>query len=396
MTPSTTLQTPLEAPSIELPGGVKVFAARDGDHVTGRVDFPYEVGGRRSVPIDYRNVVPSDISNLKSAIPLDPRALARLGMVKCWRDLCDSDKSLTRLDHARRVCAAGAPINCSPRSLQLWERKLDTEGPDGLVDRYEPAPRKVLSLDAALAKDAVSICGGWCFRIGNEPTIDSKMMHSAASIRPRAEYLRDIIAAIEVYYAWPTDRAKMPFKPFPRWAKWDFDKWLYRALSAPPSDISNLKSAVPLQPPLTVLPRDESTPDSKVRKREVRNFATRRAIASLAPPGSEPRVPTSGPPQSVPAALLALEDHHRWMLIRAARGDSDAVNQAVVTMPIWWDHLPEQLRNNIDARAAAWKREHPSGTNYVVAARKLTMLGPSIRRPPKGPVSGCELLELAV
>jgi len=84
------------------------------------------------------------------------------------------------------------------------------------------------------------------------------------------------------------------------------------------------------------------------------------------------------------------------MLIRAARGDADALNQAVVTMPIWWDKIPEQLRNNIDARAAAWKREHPSATNYVVSGRKLAMLGPSIRRPPKGPVSGCELLELAV
>jgi hypothetical protein len=191
----------------------------------------------------------------------------------------------------------------------------------------------------------------------------------------------------------------MPFKPFARWAKWDFDKWLYRALSAPPSDISNLKSAVPLQPPLTVLPRDESIPDSKVRKREVRNFATRRAIAGLVPPGSPPignRQLEIGNPQSIPAALLTFPDHHRWMLIRAARGDADAVNQAVVTMPIWWDKIPEQLRNNIDARADAWKREHPSATNYVVAARKLTMLGPSIRRPQKGPVSGCEMLELAV
>ena len=389
---STADRTPLDAPSIELPGGVKVFATRNGDHVVGRVTFPYAVGGRTSAEINYHNTHPFDISNLKSAGPLDAKALARLKMVQRWRTLCVSDRDVTRLEHARRV---GCPL----RTLQAWERKLETEGEAGLANRYEPAPRKVLSLDAALAKDAITICAWWCFRIGNADVIDSKMMHSAASIRPRAEYMRDILATIESYFSWPTDRAKMPFKPFPRWAKWDFDKWLYRALSAPPSDISNLKSAVPLQPPLTVIPRDESTPDSKVRKREVRNFATRRAIASLAPPNAAPLPYPCHPERSegsLPAALLTFPDHHRWMLIRAARGDADAVNQAVVTMPIWWDKLPEQLRNNIDARADAWKREHPTVTNYAVAGRKLAMLGPSIRRPPKGPVSGCELLELAV
>jgi hypothetical protein len=317
-------------------------------------------------------------------------------MVQRWHTLCVSDRDVTRLEHARRV---GCPL----RTLQLWDRRLETEGPAGLSDRYEPAPRKVLSLDAALAKDAITISAWWSFRIANEPTIDARMLHSAASIRPRAEYMRDIIAAIEVYYAWPTDRlVKYPFKSFARWAKWEFEKWLYRALSTPPSDISNLKSAVPLQPPLTVLPRDDSIPDSKSRQRQTRNFATRRAIAALDchPERSEGSPSTFDIRQStidnLPPVLLSLPDHHRWMLIRAARGDADAINQAVVTMPIWWDKLPEQLRHNIDARAAAWKREHPSATNYVVAGRKLAMLGPSIRRPKKGPVLACELLELAV
>lgn len=476
MTPSTALQPPLERPSedfrkavhvcyrggapapnasspqplnasgesavVDLPGGVKIYAHRDGAHVIGRVFFPFPVNGRNVVEISYFNAVPID--NRQSTIdnPLDAKALARKAMVLKWRSLCDADKSVTRLDHAKAVCAAAIGFKCSPRSLQLWSRKLDTEGPAGLSDRYDPAPRKVLSLDAALAKDAVSICAWWAFRIGNEPTIDSKMVHFAASLLPRAEFVRNILAAIEVYYAWPTDRlVKYPFKSFARWARWEFEKWRDRA-AADNGEMERNRATpqgeVPLQmcgyarryrtddgnvflasPRVVPVPMGPSIPDVKTRRRQTRNFATRRAIASLpgclvaslpsyevaspSPVASSSPLPgcliaslPSQPVASLPGCLVAFPDHYRWLLIRAARGDTDAVNQAVVTMPIWWDKLPEQLRNNIDARAAAWKQGHPTATNYAVAGRKLAMLGPSIRRPQKGPVRACDLLELAV
>ena len=47
-------QSTIDNPALEF-AGLKVFAARDGDRVTGHVRFPYAVGGRTSVPIAYRN-----------------------------------------------------------------------------------------------------------------------------------------------------------------------------------------------------------------------------------------------------------------------------------------------------------------------------------------------------
>jgi hypothetical protein len=38
-------QSTIDNPALEF-AGLKVFAARDGDRVTGRVEFPYPVGGR--------------------------------------------------------------------------------------------------------------------------------------------------------------------------------------------------------------------------------------------------------------------------------------------------------------------------------------------------------------
>ena len=54
MISSDHIQTPVEASSMELLG-LRIFATRDGDRVTGRVDFPYEVNGRKHRPIDYHS-----------------------------------------------------------------------------------------------------------------------------------------------------------------------------------------------------------------------------------------------------------------------------------------------------------------------------------------------------
>ena len=47
---------------------VKVFASRDGDRVTGRVEFPYQVCGRSQIPIDYRSKRPDTTINPQSSI----------------------------------------------------------------------------------------------------------------------------------------------------------------------------------------------------------------------------------------------------------------------------------------------------------------------------------------
>ncbi len=191
MTPSTAVQTSIERPSIEL-AGVRIFASRDGDRVTGYALFPYPIGGGRSVPIAYRNAARSEISNLKSASDTFDSGSARLSLVTRWRELCSQNPKASRRTLANRI-ADSASIRCSPRSLQLWARKLDTEGPAGLCDRYVPAPPAVLSLDSQTASDAVLACAWWSFRIANADRIDTPMMHSAAGLlRPSSPVPRSL------------------------------------------------------------------------------------------------------------------------------------------------------------------------------------------------------------
>lgn len=80
------------------------------------------------------------------------------------------------------------------------------------------------------------------------------------------------------------------------------------------------------------------------------------------------------------------------MLLKAAQGDRDARDhQAVATMPLWWNLMPEHLRHNIDARFAAWCDEHPHVTHKAVAGRKLAMFLPHL----KGHRAGAQRLAVA-
>ena len=164
---------------------------------------------------------------------MDSKAAARLKLVELWRAACEAAPTIPRAIHARALARSSA-TKCSVRSLQLWASKLDALGPEGLIDGYIPAPRKVLSLTGDLASDAVKVCAWWSFRIGNNPSIDTKMLYSAAGligpIGPIGPIpVADILATIDCYYAWPCDRSRMPFKPFARWIRYDFQKWLLRA-----------------------------------------------------------------------------------------------------------------------------------------------------------------------
>ncbi|MGB2984746.1 MAG: hypothetical protein WBE26_02590 [Phycisphaerae bacterium] len=67
------------------------------------------------------------------------------------------------------------------------------------------------------------------------------------------------------------------------------------------------------------------------------------------------------------------------MLLDAARGDREARNQAVATMPLWWAQMPQGIRNNIDFRVDAWRRDHSRTTDRPFALRKLDMLLPHFR-----------------
>ena len=377
----TALQTPLEAPpqaaraapAIVLPGNVLVYAVRDGDRITGRVEFPYEVGGRTSVPIDYINAgpLPKDIS----PATLDAKGSARLKLVQKLRDICVMVPDVPRREHARRV-ASEATIKCSVRSLQLWASKLDAEGPLALCDRYTPAPRKALSLDSKRATDAVSVCAWWAFRIGNVEKIDAPMMHHADQALRRALRQADILAAIDCYYAWDTDRVKFPFKPFARWCRYDTETWIGRA-----NDKNDYRSRLP-EDRTPLLAGDETdhtfsgVPNPKERRRDVNHRPTRRAIDDMK---ESPNPEAVG--DSIHESIMALDEPQRRMLFAAARNDSNARSQAVSTMPLWWDHMPESVRNNILVRIGAWQatqRRHP--TDLQFRSRKFMLFLAELRR----------------
>ena len=493
--------------------------------------FPYEVDGRLAVPIDYRRTdLPEPSRDSEGAVSacLDAKAQRRLDMVKRWQSLCASHPESTRAELARRAMSEQG-LKCGVRTLQLWASKYETGGDSALADNYDPRPRSVLSLDRDRCADAVKVCAWWAFRIGRVNGIDSSMIHSAASIvtscrrasAPSRLPAADVFAAIDCYYAYPCDRAKMPFKPFARWAKYDFEKWLFRACdendyrramfsdsdparspepsrtpegdrtssvkpktsptaNSPGEEAESFRPVnrdVPLQTTTTVL--RSPTPDVRARKRDVHHRANRRAIrdfgvASLARcrvcgctdddcriciqrtgrpchwvepdlcsacdstfpaspvAGSEPRpsgsVCNSKPqskienrqvrdaarvlrgiglreasrviaasidtgmtalaavkePATITVAVGALEDGYRTMLVAASKGDRSAFKQAVATIVLWWDRMPQRVHNNIDFQVDAWRSESPSRRRSLVARRKVGMLLNAWKREPVG------------
>ncbi len=236
------------APDVEVGDPpLRIYATREGDRVTGRVEFPYEVSGRSSVPIDYRNARISDEATKRrsdegsdlSFIP-QPSSLGgsrRLDAVLYYRQLIAEQPKARRsklLEQTRQAFGRAFGIS----SLRIWNSKYELEGEAGLRDRYTPRPRKVLALDPRQATEAVTICAWWAYRIANVELIDSKMMYAAAGLlvatKPRSDEatkgysVADVLATIDNYYAYPCNRDVYRFKPFIRWAKYDIDKWVLR------------------------------------------------------------------------------------------------------------------------------------------------------------------------
>lgn len=440
---SRPIQTPIappsngvQTPSVEL-AGVRCFARRSGTRVTGRVEFPYEVYGRTSVEIDYHSVRPDGSMEGGEPSAADGKARRRVELVTRWRTLCDEypDLSATRL--AERVADTARDIKCAASTLRVWARKLDTGGVAALRDGYTKPPKKVLTIDPRIATGAVLICAWWSFRIGESNRIDTKMMHVARGPLEDGYPAADVLATIDCYYAWPCDRARMPFKPFARWVKYDFLKWIYRACDA--NDYRRAmayasRERTPLRGPETI--RQADVPDPYRRKRDTLNKPTRTAIRNLSEPaagddslsvvpGSIPPSPNalqaaktakwmnnlghrgaaigvaatinSGmpalaankAPQTIAEALGVLEDGYRNMLLKAAQGDRDARDQAVATMPLWWERMPLERRHNIEFKVGCWRDDVRGGkrrpTDRAAARRRLDLLIGEIKSDRRGP-----------
>jgi hypothetical protein len=405
--------------------GLHIFASRDGDRVTGRIEFPDD---RPPLPITYRRPDPSQMSKPNSA--LVPSCLGgstapspRLRAVLAFRDLLSANDMMPKKNTRRELgllALRGTGLDASYRSLLLWCRKLDVEGESALADlpassasSASPA-RGIVVLDSKTASDAVLICAWWSFRIGGIEVVDAPLLRAAASLIDNRQSSIDnrlaaVLKAIDSYYAWPTDRTKFPFKPFKRWVKYDFQKWVYRARDD--ADYSAGSAA-------------------RSRRRQAANFATRRAIDGL----SEPRPSGSGstqstldnrlsaispalfpalfpdiarqaaidqvraaapPPDSLTAAVARLADAYRVMLLRAGQGDRDARDQAIATLALWWPSIDHPSRANIDARCDQFLREHPGAARHV-PGRKLAMLLAEFRRSLRRHRSIGEVLSKAI
>lgn len=407
---STQVQTPIEQPS-KVFCDLRIFAARDGDRVTGRVEFPYETHGHTKCLIDYRSTRP--VANPQSATrnpQSSDRAAHRIRLAKQYLRLCKEQPETAKCRHALQVASGASLHKCSPRSIQLWADKLETEGPDTLADHYVKPPRKVPALDAARASDAVLVCAWWSFRIGNVDVIGTKMLAIAAGTLASGYPIADLVAAIDCYYAWPCDRAKYPFKTFVRWLRHDLDKWLlraatdgdyHRAVAAGKRerirDTHNRHTRSAIRKLATVAPSDPqsldpSTPNPQSAIREAKTLSalgadqTARQHIAASAPGMTPLAAKE--PETMAEFLAQLDDRYRTMLLQCNRLSCEgrhARRQAAATLPLWWDLLPRRIRGIIDLRLDAWCKDHGIDTDHpALAARKVAMLVPYLRPDRSG------------
>ena len=408
--------------------GLRFFASRVGDRVTGRVVFPYRTSLGDHCPIDYRRTdSPRGGSGERAA---SAKASMRLSAILTYQALVIANPKANKRGLARQVASVAAESGdiFSSRTLQAWIRRYELEGVGGLEDNYTAAPPRSLACSADQAKDALLVCGWWSFRIGDVKLIDTKMMHAAVSLVNRTTpgqrpwSVADLLAIIDCYYAWNCDRQRYPFKPFARWSNYDIDKWALRA--AERNDYrraafeAGRRERVPLRDPIQG--GSPTTPPPKQRQRETNDRRTSTAIRNLQPPTPDLRPSTSdlqpstmnaartlrrlgfsgasrsvaadlvttGPtplvantaPETMAEALGLLEDRWRCMLIAASRGDRDELDAAAATMGMWWEAMPKALRSNIDACSVQWRIDHPTVPVATCDRRRVMQILVHLRR----------------
>lgn len=376
---------------------IRFSAVRKGDEVIGSARFPYPgAGGRTEVTIDYRRAPVAGPLPTSS----DPTIQRRLAAVELFRKLRREapDTADTRL-----YKEVAEELQCSLSSARNWCTSFELDGAEGLKDRYTSRPRSTVHLDPAVARDAVIIAGWWSFRIGGIETINGPLINQAAGLLTRTipglirahreaknPKLLDVIAAIDAYYSYRCDRSKYPFKSFQRWADHDFTNcltWAARrdetagknythdlqpgSLPAAPAG----SKAVPLQTTETVIP--PTTPDARTRSREARWSSNRRA--AQVPVVHSPRTVE---PETLGHWLTALDDAKRRMILAAVKTGSagGAIDQVAATLPIWFETVPQAVRNNIEFKLAAWHADHPRATPPQLAKWKANLLVSAIRQ----------------
>ena len=289
----TAMPATIDRPALSF-AGLHIFIAREGTRVTGRVDFPYAVAGARTVNIDYHSKRPDGSNAGGTPSKWDRLAEWRADVVVKWKEMCERNPDVSKTKLADQVAASITERHVSGSAIRVWSQKYDSGGVNAIRDRYVSPPKKSLTLEPARAEDCVLVCAWWAFRIGDTSVIDTKMMHAADALLDRYDKAT-ILPTIDCYYAWPCDRDKFRFKTFERWARYDFQTWLFRAC-----DENDYRRAVKilegaevrlLDPPTvnvkSIADGLRAVPDVKTRQSDVLHRANRSAMHSLSLPKGE-------------------------------------------------------------------------------------------------------------
>lgn len=396
----------MEAPALTF-HGLSFFITRDDDHVTGRVEFPDE--SKPPVSIDYRNATtpPADAAPRSGKFELRKKVVDAFSRGRT--DLAHGDKR----GYLARIAAS---FDVSPRTVQLWVDKFEREGDEGLRDHYAQPRKKVVCVPSKRAADAVLICGWWAFRIANVESITHRMFALAAETLATGYSAADLVAVIDAYYSYDTDRVKFPFKTFEKFFTYELPKWVLRA--AETNDL--LRAKIAAKAPASTRTRRAQTNNHRTRSDirsldESRPHAVGATAVSAVPSVSVPSclggsssirsivedhsnrlqlaaLPdaacNNANPETVGEALARLDNRYRGMLLRAAGSMKStetrpAIDEAASTLPLWWDRMPTSVRNNIDFAVSAWVTQHPKSSR-LAERRKVQLLLPLIRSRNNG------------
>lgn len=366
----------------------------DGRHVliAGTAALP----DRREVRIDARLGIP--------APKRDEKKTKRLAAVARYHELRDADPVSSNRDVAER---AGHEFGVCGQSILNWVRRVAEDGPNSLANQY--AVPKFDPRDEVIRGRALVVCAWWAYRIANLPRIDGLDVRLVGEKLAGGIKASDLVSTIDFYYQFDSDRARFPYKSLRRWITYDAAKWMHRAAAG----------ADQYRARVAAKERQRAAADPVVRRR-VRQLAVEEGAAKppsdAPPPDADQRVragrmlqrlgfaeageqvaatalgAADRPPQTIAEALHKMPDNYRSILLAAVSGEESDRDAAAATLPLWWDHLPETDRRNLDHRAEQWFREHPRSLGQLspenqailIQRRKLLMLLPSLRAGRSG------------
>lgn len=366
--------------------GVTVDLKRNGDSVTGLVTFP-EAFHRSPVAISFRATDDTDLQCHRrtpdARLPAAPKGKA----IAAYRKMIAEEKTLTRGEIAKAVAKQ---FRVSTRSLQRWNRAEAVEGATAMIDRPGATVAPMVHAVDDLIDGAVFTCAWWSFRINNLKAITMHHVAQALQLR-RSHCTQDILGAIDGYYGYKCDRDAYPFKPFARWAKYDFHTWLHRARHDAQFKRARdeVRKSLRAVKPSGAAPR---APDPTTRKRDVAASSRLRASSSV---GFSPErtvladvgrgadqaramgltdlahslvmSTAASEPETIQQALTDMSDGDRVVILKAAQRDPKSRAEAIAIMPLWFEGLSETVRNNIEFRVQKWQRDHTAAKRSNLA-----------------------------